>query len=770
MGYLNIAPNLFLEVAELNRFQKFLGTDGWRRFCLQNSVKFGVVKNKEDNTWENGQIVQGSTLLTIKNKELFAIDEDGLVIYRPETDNIVVPNDGAWYWVKVYHEYSSIEEGTVSIDMDGNLTGIGTKFTEVLRGQPNFPAKIKFTDSLLNVLEYEVLEVVSDTLAVLNGSNLWVAEGTIHYSVVGTFTPGYVPLVSEKYPFRYDSCNFSLVAESILNTRPTAIDNKIFYLARVRVSGGNLEIQDKRTEVFKSNALWYVDNHTEAENPLLGVEKIVYDHLYSTKENNIVYTSWCFRSDNWTINTNIRQLTLNGGEGGKFKTTTDFTNNDFNGWRVYTENGKYSKVISSTKSGSQINLILDWLDPDNYIDSTQKILITPDAEEVQLIFKSASLPDSTSFSDLGTETPDLVFTFPINTDLAGCKLLAYLNEFSYYNLKYRYKSHNSYSEVFLPSSDSVGYYTETSFDANGILNENIIDRERFPYTSDSESGYIRLRINPDAYKLVIDNLDKGDLNGVEHIFLDGSSSEIELVVGRNRKFIRFQDTNAVRTSGVAVHTSPLTLNQNLFIILPKTRVDGTSCVNGNQFNLTIFRAINLNGYTMKIVTDYEDTVTYTLLKQITQRDLDYIKLLDRGFSLDFIFTDTTWVYRRINDTLVTINSDWNLAGKISLDTSVDPDISGYYDFGIIYNPLLNRVEFRGAIQVTGLLTSTNVIGTLTSDYRPSETVAFPIYGTDSGNIVAYICRVTSAGVVTIETNGTTDLLTPYIFDNGGFYL
>ena len=50
-----------------------------------------------------------------------------------------------WYWLKVTYKQSPIEVGTITIggNTGGLMKGIGTKFTETLRGQPNFPSKIK---------------------------------------------------------------------------------------------------------------------------------------------------------------------------------------------------------------------------------------------------------------------------------------------------------------------------------------------------------------------------------------------------------------------------------------------------------------------------------------------------------------------------------------------------------------------------------------------------------------------------------------------------
>jgi len=235
MSFLKFSTDLFLEKQELDRFQKFLRDDGYRLHLLQNSYSFGIIKTKDDTNLNNFRIESGSNAGTIKiASPSSALDKDGLIIFKEPEDNIAIPDDGDFHWIKISHAFSPKEEGKVSINADGELSGVGTEFLTILRGQPNFPSKIAFIGSTLNTDEYEVVEVIDDTNVVLSGS--FQAEVDLEFKVIGTFTPGAVPDPSDKEIFQYDSVNFEQIVETVLNTPPTAgfTQDKDFYIARVK--------------------------------------------------------------------------------------------------------------------------------------------------------------------------------------------------------------------------------------------------------------------------------------------------------------------------------------------------------------------------------------------------------------------------------------------------------------------------------------------------------------------------------------------------------
>lgn len=71
-------------------------------------------------------------------------------------------------WIVLSHDTTNEEIGTVKISKQGVLSGEGTEFLSVLRGQPNYPTKVRF-NSKINTGDYEVVEVNSDSEAVISG-------------------------------------------------------------------------------------------------------------------------------------------------------------------------------------------------------------------------------------------------------------------------------------------------------------------------------------------------------------------------------------------------------------------------------------------------------------------------------------------------------------------------------------------------------------------------------------------------------------------------
>jgi hypothetical protein len=593
MSNIKFSSNLFIGSKELQRFKEFLDDDGFRKLLLKEAISFGLTNNSKDGNWVNFLVEQGTNVGTIKYADGFAIDNEGLFLVQQATDNVALTDDNSWYWVKIAHQYVNTEIGTVDIDINGNMTAPNsdTAFTEVLRGQPNIPSRVKFEGATLNTGEYDVQSVTDDYNAILQGE--FVAESDVKLVVVGTFTPDANPSASDKDIFNYDNCLISIVAETVLNTPPTYTEGKEFYIARVRRDGSQLDIQDKRrNHVFRLKSDYNNWNVIDAANPLIGVEAIKYNDEYHTRDTNIVEVAWGFRSDNWTIDSNTNKLTLNGGLGGKFKATTDFTNGDFDGWRVYTENGNYSIAKQSSLSGSQINLTLDTLDVDDYSNPSQQVLVVPNADFVKI----------TAIGDANTnKLVKEVEVFSINTDIGKINLLAYDDPTSSYVMKYSYKIGKVYSAQYDFPSDTVnGYLTEASFDGNGNQTSTV----RQTYTSSPTVGYIILTINSDSYKKVIDKIDLGDVRGALRFSLDNGNPVRSLVVGSD-----FQDQIAEGT---------ITLSTDHYISL-----DTTGAVNGNIFTLRLENIVNLNGFVFKLVQDYVNPGdTGTELVDFTQFYID----------------------------------------------------------------------------------------------------------------------------------------------------
>lgn len=627
---------LFLEKVELERLQKSLDEKGFRQFLLNNTLKFGLIDKQYFNTsnivqnqFTNGGIYE-SAGLTISHNEINGLDINGNFIYKKATTNIAVPADSNWYWVKIKHEYTSKELGIFSIDDSGNLIGDSTsELLSIFRGQPYFPTRIKFLNSTYNTVEYDVLEVIDDSNAILQG--YFTPETGLSISIIGTFAPDVTPADVDKNIFQYDDCLLTLVQESSLNVAPTKIDGEEFYLARVKNNGVDLFIQDKRTEKWETKSNFYLNNLDKAVNPLLGVEQIRFDHPYSTKDHNIVDIAWVMRSSNWTVNPKLNLVTLSSGQGGRYRDVSYFNDGEFDGWLLYWTDGSFSNIISSVTNGGQINLTLDILDVDKVSSdggitfNAGELLVTPNAEEIEITFAP--------YTGAGDEpeVTTIIKTLPINKSKELFKILAF-NTTCQYAVSYRLKRNGEYSAsmTMLPDTQ-FGNYTEKAFDSNGYIlplvqsqsySVNLAAGNIVLYTTNR----IILTMKNDAYFNQISAIDLGDTLG--------AVAEWPIIIGTNDTTL----TVGVDAQYQYIKGGFLTLNDNKRIIL----ADGLRA--GNKFFLHYKQTFDLNTYTIRIVNS-----TFGVLKEFTDSEIGFLLNSTEGIFIQCTWSGTEWILNSLNE-------------------------------------------------------------------------------------------------------------------------
>ena len=206
MSKLKLSPNLFLEVAELENFRHLMVDEGYKA-ALQSLVKnFGIARNSDSNAFEVTATGEENTI-SIAPGTAWNKDFDRIISREAVTAQAIQSDTKTW--VILSRAVTNYEAGTVSVTTDGTLTGVGTEFTKVLRGGDNFPNAVKFIDSTKNILNYEVINVVSDTSAVIAVPA--VAESNMRYGVIGAFTPGFVPSNANELIYEYDSFQIRMV-------------------------------------------------------------------------------------------------------------------------------------------------------------------------------------------------------------------------------------------------------------------------------------------------------------------------------------------------------------------------------------------------------------------------------------------------------------------------------------------------------------------------------------------------------------------------------
>jgi hypothetical protein len=229
--------------------------DGWKRAMKAITKNFGIVENASNTYFKVTSKARSNSVIVINAGLAFDSNMDAIVM--KEDLELSVANTGQNRWVILSRGVTNQEKGTVNVNSDGSLSGIGTEFTKVLRGQPNFPVKVKL-DSTQNTEEYEVVSVSSDTSALLSGS--FVNENGMKYSVIGTFTPGFQPTDENKMIYEYDSYSISVVDSA---DRPT-ISSDEFILAMISFNeSGAMSVSDERINHMFNNP--YVQSSAESD-------------------------------------------------------------------------------------------------------------------------------------------------------------------------------------------------------------------------------------------------------------------------------------------------------------------------------------------------------------------------------------------------------------------------------------------------------------------------------------------------------------------------
>ena len=658
----------YLGKAELDRFQEFITKEGYDKKFLANVVKFGfvngeiVTKEETLNSFNNARVIDGGEN-SQGNREvvvspLFLIDRDGLNIVKNST-NLVVPDNNEWHWLYCEHRYSDEEQGVFEIDDKGNLSGLGGNLTSVLRGQPDFPSKVKFKNASSNTLEYEVVQVIDDNNAILAGD--FTAEDNLKLSVVGTFASDYIPEEFEKFIFQYDSANLFLLEETVENTPEPYIENKQFTIARVKNDGSEILVQDKRTDWLKTKSEYMSNSAYTKPNPLIGVENVKYNNNFSTRDRNIASLSFGFRSTNYSVNSSLNRITINSGRGGVFKNTEYFSDGDFDGWRVYSldlpNENSYFTVKSSTRDGSEINLKLsnldnDVLSSDNGATFSSEILIVPPVTAIEFTFYNPD--DSTLYKRE---------TFPIATASPKVELINKDIQ-TFYIVKYRYIRGENYSPQYeLPNSF---YLTENSFNNDGSLKPES-DRVLYDYFDST----IRMIRASNSYFNRIENVDTGERLGVRTFSLSNAAPVQTFRVGETKK--------------ISVIRSSFNFTVDHFF-----NISTENAVSGNEFEIILKSRINLNGNSLKIVQGYESTGSIgQVILDIDDRKLSKIYNGNK-YSVRLIYDGNNWISKESFESV--------LGDSYVELTDQDEFTFGNESGTLASSAVVNRVSFRYRIE------------------------------------------------------------------------
>lgn len=346
MSRLKLSENLFLEKQELDRLVKFLSDDGYKKLFKSVVSRFGITRNIGDSFQaikkNDNEIVISSGLAVTPNIEFIALNNN---------QTIAVTHSETRKWIVIKRSVTNSEVGYVSVDRSGNLTGVDTKFTEVLRGQPNFPVKVSFPNSKLNKSEYTVVQVNSDTKALLFGA--FSDESGLKMDVTGTFTPGFIPSVQDKKIYEYDSCSFRAIES---DSAPSIKDNEFFVCSMV-FKDGVMYLSDERKRNMLNET--YMTNDTDngkggasslsistlksvrlcsrLQIPKKGISSIIeleFEHAYSVKKYDLI-----------------------SNESGNILKITEGSCNLFTDWSAIPDNALSGFLLVNQETGRYVNIV-----------------------------------------------------------------------------------------------------------------------------------------------------------------------------------------------------------------------------------------------------------------------------------------------------------------------------------------------------------------------------------------------------------------------------
>lgn len=373
MSKLKISENLFLEVAELNRLVRFLKTEGYEQLVKSMVKSYGIVSNAENNYYKVTSKVGTSNSIIINPG--IAFDSQLRAIKMENSLDMTITNTGMVRWLILQYKSTNFEKGTVAVTADGTIQGTGTAFTEVLRGQPNFPTKVVFNSST-NTEEYEVVSVTNDNSAILSGS--FIPETGLRYSVIGAFTPGFEPTEENKRIYEMDSYDISIVDSA---DAPVLTPDQ-FILASIEFSGNGMIVTDRRSGyMFNSSTYTTGILPTSDElTSLLRVQRISTNLLELTVEHG--YTITNFEIVETTTSTIFR---IKAGTSN-FLGTGSIPNSLFKNWVLVNKNTLKKVPID------------DNTDHDLYISKFDEDIIAGDVSQFIVVPPYQNIEYKTSYS------------------------------------------------------------------------------------------------------------------------------------------------------------------------------------------------------------------------------------------------------------------------------------------------------------------------------------------------------------------------------------
>lgn len=386
MSKVKFSENMFLEVNELQRLVKFIGEDGYKKLFKSLIKTSGIIKNEGNTNFKPSVKVDTENVLIVRKG--LAYDDDLNAISMSSDFEAEILDTGSQRWVILSRDVSNLEAGKVSIDIDGSLSGVGTEFTKVLRGQPNFPTKVKL-DSELNFGEYEVVKVISDTSAILAGA--FQNEGGLKYGVIGTFTPGFQPLEENRMIYEYDHYNIRVVD----STNKPMLNAGEYIIAGITFDNlGVMKLTDERINHMFNEPYLQVESSTgeASDNPIVSLLSVSNVGISEDTADIELILEHGYKVNRFELSTGSTSDIFKIEEGqSNFFGSGVIPDGFFKGWKLLNRlNMKH--VYIDNNSGK--DLLISQFDSSMIEGSSNDFIIVPNYEEIEYEIKVSNNVDS----------------------------------------------------------------------------------------------------------------------------------------------------------------------------------------------------------------------------------------------------------------------------------------------------------------------------------------------------------------------------------------
>lgn len=355
-----------------------LQDNGYKQLVRYLTKSVGIAQDAENTLFKVAAQTDSNTVVIVNAGVAFDSNLDPIVMKENKVIEYSNWNNVDKHWLILRRAVNNDEEGTVSISASGVLTGIGTKFTEVLRGGPDFASKVKFT-SAANNGTYEVVEVTSDTSAVLSGS--FAAQSGLNYQVVGTFTPGFQPDENDAKIYEYDGYEI----EDVISEDQPDLGQDEFLLASIYwTAAGLIQVVDERTP-YLFNFSGTTDNDVDnvSSDDILSLTKTKL--IKHSKQLEIRFEAGLTVKQFKMVTTSTNNIFTIQSFKCNFIGTEDIQDNIFKNWILFNRTNMQSVVIDSNEGGaltiSKYNSSL-MVDGDSALDND--FVIIPNFKKVEI--------------------------------------------------------------------------------------------------------------------------------------------------------------------------------------------------------------------------------------------------------------------------------------------------------------------------------------------------------------------------------------------------